>query len=300
MAENVSGAALQSDLRADLATDDHIVCHGVRINREQILNKDMLTPAGIAAMRQDFQANTPFAHLVIDRLFSPELLKLMYAEFDEMKWNDWRVETTAEEVKRGSLPNATFGPAAEVYFQAIASGRFIDILKQITRIDGLVCDTELYNGGLHEIPNRGHFHVHTDFAHHPVTNLDNRLVLITYLNEGWTEDEGGLLELWNKETLTCAKKVVPVMGRTILLYQSARSLHGVSLTEKSRDARPRRSAACYYYSNGREDESERAKTGTTEYFQSKNDKFRFEQRVKMFIPPVLVGLVRRLRRGLFS
>jgi hypothetical protein len=72
--------------------------------------------------------------------------------------NDWRVVATAEEIKRGSLPNATFGPAAQIYFQTIASGRFIDILKQITRIDGLVCDTELYNGGLHEIPNRGRFH----------------------------------------------------------------------------------------------------------------------------------------------
>jgi hypothetical protein len=83
------------------------------------------------------------------------------------------------------------------------------------------------------------------------------------------------------------------MGRTILLYQSALSLHGVSLTKKARDAKPRRSAACYYYSNGREDESELA---PTEYFQSVHDKFRFNQNVKMFIPPVLVNLVQRYRK----
>lgn len=185
----------------------------------------MLASAGIKAMRQQFQTSTPFPHLVIDRLFSPKLPELMYAEFDDMKWNDWRVAATAEEIKRGSLP--------------------------------------------------------------PVTNLDNRLVVITYLNEGWIEDDGGLLELGDKEANACVRKVVPLMGRTILLYQSALSLHGVSLTKKARDAKPRRSAACYYYSNGREDESELA---PTEYFQSVHGKFRFNQNVKMFIPPVLVNL----------
>ncbi|WP_050031611.1 2OG-Fe(II) oxygenase [Bradyrhizobium sp. LTSP857] len=288
-------SAFETNVQADKATGDYVVCHGIRIDFSEIINEDMLTSAGIKAMRQQFQTNTPFPHLVIDRLFSPQLLELMYAEFDDMKWNDLRVAATAVEIKRGSLPNAKFGPAAQIYFQAIASGRFIDILKQITRIDGLVCDTELYNGGLHEIPNRGHFSVHIDFTHHPVTNLDNRLVLITYLNEGWIEDDGGLLELWDKEANACAKKVVPLIGRTILFYQSALSLHGVSLTKKARGAKPRRSAACYYYSNGREDESEHA--GNTEYFQSKNDNFRFKQNVRMFIPPVLVNLVQSFRRA---
>ena len=284
-----------TEVQVDKTTGDYVLCHGVRIDFNEIINKDMLTPAGIKAMRQQFQTNAPFPHLVIDRLFSPKLLELMYAEFEDMKWNDWRVAATAEEVKRGSLPNATFGPAAQIYFQTIASGWFIDILKQITWIDGLVCDTELYNGGLHEIPNRGHFSVHVDFTHHPVTHLDNRLVLITYLNEGWTEDDGGLLELWDKEANACARKVVPLIGRTILLYQSALSLHGVSQTKKSREAKPRRSAACYYYSNGREDESEQA--SNTEYFQCENDNFRFKQNVRMFVPPILVNLVQNFRRG---
>ena len=283
---------MQNDVTADEPTGDYIVCHGVRIHLDEILNKDILTPAGIRSMRQEFQTNLPFAHLAVDRLFSPKLLTLMYTEFDDLKWNEWRIATSPEEIKRGSLPNAPFGPAAQIYFQTVASGRFMDILKQITQIDGLVCDTELYNGGLHE---HSHFHIHTDFTHHPVTNLDNRLVLITYLNEGWTESDGGLLELWDNEAHACAKKVVPIMGRTILLYQSAQSLHGVNPTQKS----PRRSAACYYYSNGRRDESERAETGT-KYFQSKTDKFRFKERVKMFIPPVLFGMVKRLRHGLFS
>jgi 2OG-Fe(II) oxygenase superfamily len=284
-----------TEVQVDKTTGDYVLCHGVRIDFNEIINKDMLTPAGIKAMRQQFQTNAPFPHLVIDRLFSPKLLELMYAEFEDMKWNDWRVAATAEEVKRGSLPNATFGPAAQIYFQTIASGWFIDILKQITWIDGLVCDTELYNGGLHEIPNRGHFSVHVDFTHHPVTHLDNRLVLITYLNEGWTEDDGGLLELWDKEANACARKVVPLIGRTILLYQSALSLHGVSQTKKSREAKPRRSAACYYYSNGREDESEQA--SNTEYFQCENDNFRFKQNVRMFVPPILLNLVQNFRRG---
>ena len=105
-----------TEVQVDKTTGDYVLCHGVRIDFNEIINKDMLTPAGIKAMRQQFQTNAPFPHLVIDRLFSPKLLELMYAEFEDMKWNDWRVAATAEEVKRGSLPNATFGPAAQIYF----------------------------------------------------------------------------------------------------------------------------------------------------------------------------------------
>ena len=124
---DVSIAIPQAGVQADKATGDYFVCHGAPIDLNEILNKDMLTSAGIKAMRQQFQTNTPFPHLVIDHLFSPKLLELMYAEFDDMKWNDWRVTASPDEIKRGTLPNAALGPAARIYFQTIATGAFIDI-----------------------------------------------------------------------------------------------------------------------------------------------------------------------------
>ena len=69
-------------------------------------------------------------------------------------------------------------------------------LCAVTGIDDLIVDPTLFGGGMHAMPSGGRFDLHTDFQQHPRTKLDNRLVLITYLNPDWREDYGGMLELW--------------------------------------------------------------------------------------------------------
>lgn len=63
----------------------------------------------------------------------------------------------------------------------------------------LIADTSLHNGGLHESRRGGKFAVHRDFERSTCTGLQNRMVLLTYLNEDWDPAWNGALELWDAD-----------------------------------------------------------------------------------------------------
>jgi hypothetical protein len=101
------------------------------------------------------------------------------------------------------------GYAAQINFNTIHSGVFVDLRQQITGIDGLIPDPALDNGGLHESQTGGKFAMHIDFNQHFVTKLDARLVFITYLNKDWLPSYGGALELWSADEGKCKVEIEP-------------------------------------------------------------------------------------------
>jgi hypothetical protein len=272
---------------------DHIVIKGCQIPFDSLLNHDLLNPKSVKLLAKRFSTNQPFPHIVIDGLFSPVLLELIYDEFDKPRWLDWREEISNNETKRGSLPGSKFGHATQLYFQTIYSSSFVSFLKNIAGIENLITDPELLNGGLHEIPTGGFFKVHKDFTHHSVLGLKNRLTLITYLNKNWDENYGGQLELWNKDMTRCEVKVTPEFGRTILFMHTEYSYHGHPQPVQAPNDRLRRSIAAYYYSP--DDTNDQVGKSTETYFMDSTvDAFRVKNIIKSFLPPILIKLGKKL------
>lgn len=56
-------------------------------------------------------------------------------------------------------------------------------------------DPYMFGGGLHATSTGGKLATHADYNKHPIFKLDRRLNLLIYLNEGWTEENGGWLKL---------------------------------------------------------------------------------------------------------
>lgn len=252
--------------------------------------------------RAKFASAKPYKHLVFDELFSETLLEQIAEEFKSRRRIDMVTHNNGLEKKKiGTRPNPALGPAAQNYFNAIHSGSFVDFLSDITGIEGLLPDPGLVNGGLHEIPQGGAFAPHVDFAKHPVTRLDNRLVFITYLNRGWHPSYGGGLELWDGTTKTCVETVYPIFGRSVLLYHSSRSWHGHPVPVNTPDGSTRKSVAAYYYSNGRNDEAGTSSVALN-YDNSEPlwpTQLVFSKKVKHFlqlsIPPIALNWARDLR-----
>jgi hypothetical protein len=98
------------------------------------------------------------------------------------------------------------------------------------------------------------------------------------------------------ETGICQAEIDPVFGRSILFLQSSKSLHGHPKPVEAPGGRSRRSAAAYFYSNGRND-GDGAKFRTTCFpvpiICSRSDKVR--NAVKYVTPPVLVDAFRNLK-----
>lgn len=282
-------------LAGDIARN-HITIEGVTLGLDEILNPEFLAPERVAALREAFFRAKPVPHLVIDGLFAPALLELVYADFDRLGLGDWRRFYSSKEIKRGSAPKTWLGHASQLYFSTVYSGRFLDFLERVTGIEGLVTDPELHAGGLHDIPTGGKFDMHIDFNQHAVTKLDNRLVFITYLNKNWRSEYGGALELWDMDENKSAGEVVPEFGRSILYYHSSKSLHGHPKPVSEPNGRPRRSAAAYFFSNGRPD-GDGGDFHTTQFPKAAPppEPEKFGNIVKYFLPPALVDGVRKVK-----
>ncbi len=264
---------------------------------DDIVNPDLL--ACVDELHAKFAAAQPFPHIVLERLFSAALLEGVLNDFDPVHPDDWkRIENDREFTIR-SRPDAELGPASRLYFDTLSSGRFIRFLSAVTGIAGLLPDPLLRGGGLHESRSGGRFDVHLDFTKHSVTNLDNRLVLITYLNRDWLPAYGGALELWSAPGNRCVARVMPEFGRTVILRHAEDSLHGHPDPVAAPGGRVRRSVAAYYYTNGVDDRAA-AKRYTT-YFATTpvaSRKAKLASGLRYVLPPLIFDAGRLAMRHL--
>jgi 2OG-Fe(II) oxygenase superfamily len=207
-----------------------------------------LAPSTIGDYANSFRDAEPFPHLVVDALFPESVLRRIDHAFEIASPSIWKQFEGPLHRKLASQPGALLPKSAQEYFDFIYSNPFIRQLTQITGIDNLIPDPALYGGGMHEVSAGDSFDVHLDFVLHPRTLLRNRLVMITYLNDSWKPEVGGALELWNEKTSSCAKIIAPLFGRTVILEQSPRAIHGQPVP--IREGYRRRSVIAYYYTNG--------------------------------------------------
>lgn len=282
-----------------MKSNSFIVLDGAELAFNDLVNQAFLEPKYTKSLTERFVTNSPFPHIVLDGLFSPILLNQLYAEFDEMRWRDWRWAESEVETKRGSLPGSRLGMASQLYFQAIYSSQFMSLIKKISGIERLISDPELINGGMHEIPTGGFFNVHRDFTHHPILRLQNRLALITYLNKDWDMSYGGQLELWDKDLKGSEVSVIPEFGKTILFLNTTTSFHGHPLPVQAPNGRPRRSVTAYYYSSY-ENKGESVAATVSQYVGSTTSSFRRNAAIRQFVPPIMISIGRKLEATLLK
>ncbi len=286
----VTAARVLPIQKAFVSLQGRTVCY------EDILNEDILSRA--SELRARFLGAEPFPHIVLDDLFSPELLQIIWEDFGTIGPDVLTARRSEREVTFRSRPDAELPASAQVYFDAANSARFLKFLTELTGISGLITDPFLQRGGLHESRDGGKFQLHVDFNKHPVTKLDNRLVLLTYLNRNWRDEFGGSLELWAGPKEGCVVRVSPEFGRSIILKHSDVSWHGHPTPIRTPDNRPRRSLAAYYYSNGLDDHAADARYKTQ--FMADPDGTawgRTKRAVKYVTPPILMDAGRLLKNA---
>jgi hypothetical protein len=203
----------------------------------------------------DYRFAKPFPHLILDGLFDPNALR---AILDEWPCQDSTIEAhndgTFVRNKLGTSWRTPFGRVTAALFKEMAGPLVLQALQEVTGMWGLMGDPYMFGGGLHATSTGGTLAVHADFNKHPIFKLDRRLNLLIYLNYGWTDDNGGWLELWEGDMSRCARRVLPVFNRTVIFSTNSTSYHGQPHPIIGPPDLWRRSIALYYYSNGRADE----------------------------------------------
>jgi hypothetical protein len=199
-----------------------------------------------AQLRRDFDGAEPFPHLVLSNILTvgPEIL----SKFPDTEWSGWL--KFEDEYQPGKL-FATELPVVPEPFRRILielnSRAFLVFLEEVTGIKGLIPDPYFEGGGLHSSGPGGLLRPHTDFHIYPRLRLYRHLNALLYLNPGWQQEFGGLLELYDDKTNSKVKEVVPEFGTMVLFRTDDRSVHGFS--EPVRDGHRRNSIATYYYTS---------------------------------------------------
>lgn len=203
-------------------------------------------------IQHEFMSAEPFPHLVMDG-FAPEAaLRAVAAGFDSVSPDGWvRYDDIDERGKTACNCLDEMPASCRDFITALSSNTAARICEWITGIDGLKPDDMLYGGGLHVTEQGGFLGVHLDNERHPHTGLPRRLNLIVYCTEGWQEDWGGHLELWDRACTRPVKKIAPLWNRAVLFEPSANSFHGHSEPLRCPEGVRRKSVAVYYWSEPR-------------------------------------------------
>lgn len=240
----------------------------------------------------------PFPHIVLDDFLPPTLLQQVVAEFpapDSAAW--YRFRDPAQR-KLASEGEALMGPVTRLLMYQLNSVPVLDFLSLLTGIPDLMPDPYFTGGGLHQITRGGFLKVHADFNRHPKLHLERRLNLLIYLNEDWDDAYGGHLELWNADMTRCEKRIAPRFNRCVVFTTTDTSYHGHPEPLACPPDRSRRSLALYYYTNAHS--SPEAAADHSTLFQARPGetiKPSLQAQLKPFLPPILLDLLRRVRRA---
>lgn len=181
----------------------------------------------------------PFPHVVADGMWDDRLLEKVAGEFPETGRAGWRRYSNEREGKYEGGPDM-WGPATRLLIGRLGDREFCRSLGVMFGIDDLTMQT--IGGGYHLIPPGGKLEVHADF-NRGNDGLYRRLNLLIFLNDGWTEADGGALQLWGDDGPEI--ELLPVMNRTVIFATSSTSFHGHPVPLPG--PRWRRSLAVYYF-----------------------------------------------------
>lgn len=200
------------------------------------------------ALSDKYRNASPFPHIVIDDFIDPDLLRKVIAEFPSREGVGF-FDRDQERFKYQFHPNICDGPTTKQLFAELNGQAFLTFLEHLTGITGLISDPYFAGGGLHETRRGGHLGVHADFNVHKRMKLVRRINVLIYLNEDWSEDFGGKLELWDRSMKACEVSVSPMFGRCVIFNTDLDSYHGHPDPLQCPDDRTRRSIATYYYTS---------------------------------------------------
>ena len=255
----------------------------------------------VAATRGDaYRAARPFPHTVIDDFLPDYVLDEVLAEFPtpgQGKWWEW---DNQHERKTATQDEEMFGPATRHLFAQLNSATFVDFLRDLTGIEGLVPDPHLHGGGLHQIPSGGFLALHADFNKHPLTHLARRLNLLLYLNRGWTEEWGGALELWDRDVSACQQRILPLFNRCVVFNTTDFAFHGHPTPLLCPEGVTRKSLALYYWSKDRPTDEIAGDAWSTRFASDDSVASKRPSAVRkwayLLLPPIAADPLRRLQR----
>ena len=200
---------------------------------------------------ESYKTAWPFPHLVLSNFFNQELIHNCNLEFEslinnENYWKDPNQGFKERQNQKEKTPetkhenySSTYAPSLNRYrekseietiyikqlVQALESPEYVSFLENLTGINQLMTDPGKKSAGLNWSKHNSYLHIHSDNTWNPYLNAFRCINTSLYLNSDWPEDNGGNLELWNKE-MTANKKITCGFNEYVIWSNYQPSFHG--------------------------------------------------------------------------
>lgn len=209
--------------------------------------------SSVETFHAEYTSNMPFPNIYIDEFLDFDTYKALEAEALNLNESNFKTPENPHVAKKSvqltgelGLKEETLPTLSKQFVHELNSGTFLKFLEKLSGISGLLPDPYLAEGGYHVSRTGGFLDIHADFSHHDYLGLERRLNLLFYFNEGWDDEFGGALGLYDEE-LNLIKKVSPLANRLAIFTTSDNSFHGFPEPMNLPKNRSRISLALYYY-----------------------------------------------------
>lgn len=204
------------------------------------------------AQSERYKSNKPYPHAVVDDFLNRESARVCMEAFPKVEDAGWIHYLHLNEKKHGLNKMDLIPEPLRDAIEVLNSPEFVRSLGVLTGIDGLMSDSTLEGGGLHQTKTGGYLNIHADFTVHPHhRNWRRRVNVLVYLNDPWDESYGGQLELWERDMSACACRISPVFNRSVIFNTDEDSYHGLPESLKCPPGMTRKSIALYYFTEER-------------------------------------------------
>ena len=272
----------------------------------------------------EYQSGEPYPNVVIDGFFRPEIFSAVQHELVSPETSFTKVFTDEFQTHKTISTGDAVPPLISLIATKFASAEMLRYIERVTGVKKLVPDPYFNTdyGYYHIVGSGGVLGSHVDHSRHGSLSIPHVLNLVVYLSSPWKEEDGGTLCLFDSTGTTVRKRVPCLANRAVLFSSSPIAYHAVEPVAREHGRR-RHSLYFAYYSvdrhyahsssmifpsmaHGRDNQDPSVSYGT--YFVMPwhrlvrpanwiHLKTRLIHLTTLLLPPILLELGRKLRRG---
>jgi Rps23 Pro-64 3,4-dihydroxylase Tpa1-like proline 4-hydroxylase len=190
-----------------------------------ILERLKQEESALAEMFQRSATEVGVRYCFVDDLLPPALAERIYQAFPQPE--AMRLMDSFREKKFTSKSFDQFDPIMKDITFAVQDLRVVELVSRITGIQEQIPDSSLYAGGLSAMVKGHYLSPHIDNSHEASRQYYRTLNLLYYITPDWKLENGGNLELWDKNVRKNAT-IVSRFNRMAIMETTPSSWHSVS------------------------------------------------------------------------
>lgn len=195
-----------------------------------------------ASLLAAWRSARPVRHFVVDEVLPLEWLAELHSVLPEP--GSLTFKSSLRERKRVGVALRSYAELVGDALFAFQADAVVTAIAAITGLGGLRADPTLYASGLSAMSKGDFLNPHVDNSHDGDQASYRVLNLLLYATPGWSEGDGGSLELW--EPSLRGRVPIPALGnRLVVMETGPGSWHSV---DRIRVAKTRWCVSNYYFS----------------------------------------------------